>query len=151
MPDFERDPFRILNVPRNAGPDELDAAFAKRYKEARRVPDAEARQQALNEALETLREPDARAAAEVEAWLLPLADDARVPELPELLDVLLPCRPDEPFDPREAVAGPSVADAAQSVIDDLPTSPEPDRRELVRRLAARLAIEMIDPWSEADE
>jgi hypothetical protein len=148
---WSHDPFRILNVARTAGPEELDCAFATRYKAARREPDAEARRQALNQALETLRDPDVRAAAEVEGWLLPLADDARIPELPELLGVLLPCRPDERIDANEAVPGPTVAEAARPLIDGLERPDPPAARELLRRLAARHAIEAIDPWSDGDE
>jgi len=151
MADFERDPFRRLNVPRNATAEQLDAAFAARYKAARQRPDAEAQRQALNLALETLRDPEARAAAEVDGWLLPLADDAAVPGLPELLSVLLPSRPDQPWDPPQAVPGPTPSEVAQRLIEALPAPVPPDARELLRRLAARLAIEAYDPWSDADE
>lgn len=151
MADFDRDPFLRLNVPRNATPEQLDAAFAARYKVARRRPDAEAERQALNLALETLRDPEARAAAEVDGWLLPLADDAAVPELPELLAVLLPSRPDQPFDAADAVAGPAPSDVAQRLFDALDAPEPPAARVLLRQLAARLAIEAYDPWSDADE
>ncbi len=147
----EHDPFRRLNVPRTATAGQLAAAFATRYKAARRGPAAEAQRQALNQALETLRDPEARAAAEVDGWLLPLADDRAVPELPELLAVLLPCRPDTPSEPADAVPGPAPSEVAQRLLDTLEAPEPPPVRELLRRLAARMAIEAYDPWSDGDE
>lgn len=148
---FERDPYLRLNLPRKSSADEVDAAFAAKYKAARHRPDAEAVQQALNQALEILRDPEARAEAEVAGWWLPLADDAAVPDLDALLDLLLPCRPDESFDPDAVVPGPTPGTVARQVADTLPRPAPPDVKELLRQLAARLAIEAYDPWSDADE
>lgn len=136
----------LLNVPRNADLDEIEAAFAARYKAARRFDDADERRQALNQALETLRDPDRRATAEVRGYHLPLDPTARLPELAEAVVALWP--PEPLPDPLLALppVTPTEELAARLAAQPAPDWPAP--AELLRRLAARLALERLDPWEE---
>ncbi len=140
------EPHLLLNVAREASLDEIEAAFAQRYRAARRAGDEPARQ-ALNTALERLRDPEARAVAEVEGYHLPLDPAARLPELPELVEALLP-RPAPESDPLRALPVPRAAELVGEWLEAEPPEPWPDDRRLLRQLAARLAIERIDPWEK---
>ncbi len=143
--DLPPNPHWLLNVAREADAAACDEAFARRYKAARRAVDADRRRQALNQALETLRDPAARAAAEAAAYHVPLDPAGRLPEVEDLLAALLPLTPPADFAPLQAVPAPPTATAVAPLLDR-PLPPWPDDQELLRRLAARLVIERLDPW-----
>lgn len=148
---FREDPYRLLNVARNAPLADIEAAFARLYKAARFAPDADARRQALNQALETLRDPDARAAADVAGWHLPLAPDQTIPDRADLFAALLPPAPDEPVPAADAVPGPAPAEVVADWLRQQPAPNPPTDRDLLRQLAARLALEAWDPWEMVDD
>ncbi len=147
MPD-ERcgDPFWLLRVARRAEPEALETAFAQRYKAARRGADSDAARQALNAALEVLRDDDRRAEAEVAGWHWPLDPAQAPPGLAAALAALLPPTPDHAVDPLEAVPGDPATVVVAAWLATRPGHEWPADEQVLRALAARQAIEQLDPW-----
>lgn len=147
MPD-ERcgEPFWLLGVARRASTEALEAAFAQRYKAARRGADSDGARQALNAALETLRDEDRRADAEATGWHWPLDPAEAPPSVEAALAALLPPAPDDAPDPLEAVPGHSAVALVAAWLAARPGLEWPDDDLVLRALAARQAIEQLDPW-----
>lgn len=145
-----RSPYGVLNVARTANLEEVEAAFARSYKAARRMTGGDRRRQELNAALEVLRDEDRRAQVEVDWFAVPLQATAHVPEASDLAAELLPLALQAPDDPAGQVAGPSPAEVAADYLAQRPAVPWPEPRGLLRSLAARAALLSIDPWSDPD-
>ncbi len=142
-------PYGKLNVPRSADLETVEATFARLYKAARRLPEGDARRQELNNALEQLRDLDRRAAAEVGGYHIPLDPTATLPTAEtltsELLNVALPTEPN----PATALPQPGAEALIDGLLARLPARPAPDDRALLRQLAARVTLELLDPWTAA--
>jgi hypothetical protein len=141
--------FGILNVARSADLDTVEATFARLYKAARRQPDGDLRRQELNGALETLRDADRRAREEISTFHVPLAGTEAVPAIEELARELLPVEFHPVGELEEHVLAPTPQEVAAEAVAALDEVPWPDERDLLRRYAARLALEQLDPWTEA--
>jgi hypothetical protein len=141
--------FGVLNVSRDADLDTIEATFARLYKAARRAAGGDQRRQELNNALETLRDADRRAAVEVDSFHVPLDTHGVVPSIETLARELLPLGelPSATIDEHVLVPGP--AQVAAGVLAGLEAPPWPDGAALLRALAARAALEEFDPWEDA--
>ncbi|MCC7495599.1 MAG: hypothetical protein IT204_24830 [Fimbriimonadaceae bacterium] len=145
LPEPLDSPAARLNVARRASLAEVEAAFARCYKAARRGPFAEARQQALNDALAVLRDPDAAALAAADSYWLVLEPDQAWPEQADLVATLLPW-PDS--DPLAVVPVPTAEELTAAEITAEPAPPLPSDDALEAWLLAHLALALIDPWED---
>lgn len=142
--------FGVLNVSRSADLEMVESTFARLYKAARRLPDGDLRRQELNNALETLRDSDRRAREELGAFHVPLDPTGTVPAIEDLAADLLPLTVQPRGAAEEQVLLPAPEAIVAEALDGLEPVPWPDERQLLTRLAARLALEQFDPWSEAE-
>lgn len=140
-------PYGLLNVARTADTETVEATFARLYKAARRLPDSDLRRQELNSALEVLRQMDRRAQAEVTCYHIPLEPHAVVPTAETLTQELLTMALPTPENPAAALPQARAGDLVESLLSELPERPTPDDRALLRQLAARVALELLDPWA----
>ncbi|MBI2300575.1 MAG: hypothetical protein HYU66_16820 [Armatimonadetes bacterium] len=138
-------PYNVLNVGRDADLDAVEASFARSYKAARRSAGGERRRQELNAALETLREQDRRAGAEVLWYHLPLDPAERIPTAEDLSAELLPVELPVTADAAAEVRAPSPGEVLAAYLESLPEPAWPDARALLRQLTAVLPLRSSDP------
>lgn len=141
--------YGVLNVARAADVETIEAAFARRYKAARRqAAGGDRRRQELNAALETLTHADRRAAEEVESFWVPLDREQALPSPETLAAELLPIA----LEPRESCAEqvllPSPPELAAQAVAALEPAPPVTGAQMLTSLAARWALEQLDPWGE---
>ena len=75
---------QVMDVPRLADLDTIEATFARLYKAARRYPNSDQRRAELNAALEILRDVDKRAQQVMESFWAPLDGSAVAPSATRL-------------------------------------------------------------------
>ncbi|HAZ63200.1 MAG TPA: hypothetical protein DCZ72_06265 [Armatimonadetes bacterium] len=138
-----------LNVARAADQETIEATFARLYKAARRqAQGGDQRRQELNAALETLTNPDRRAAAELEAFWVPLERTAALPTPESLAGELLPLSLEVSGELEQQVWLDTPIDLARRAQEGLDEPAEPSAEMVLEQLAARLALEQWNPWAE---
>jgi len=141
-------PYRVLAIGKSATIADIDVAYARAFKAARRGEGVWTAEQ-VNGAREALRDPDARLLCDIETPNVPL-DDALAADLRGFDGVFAPVfeplrvEPDDLWPHLPPFPADALERMSRSLAERMPV---PDEGE-VRRAVCRIVLEMLDPWPE---